>query len=213
MQKRKINVELPYINKNLKWKIGVSITGDPIKYGPNSGEVYQSVSMFDYGDTSYVKVSPKPNITFDIKNPKQETTGSFYDNSIFIPGSMSFQFIQCLKRVLDGFQTKNLFYYTSDGKLCVNKTISSNLIYEFALPGKKLRFIYGVVNDTETADASVGTDYEGVALVINEFVNYVYITYDELGTMYGTLKNLDLTNLALNAMIISALIPKGRPSS
>lgn len=207
MNKRKVIIDLPYINKNLKWKIGVSISGDPIKYGPQAGETYQAISAFNFGDTSYVKVSPKPSITMEIITRKDDK-GSFYDNSFYIPGSMSFQFVQCLKRVLNGFQTRNLFYYDSSGKLCVNKTIANNSIYEFTTVGKKIKFMYSVVNDTETADVSVGTEYEGVAMILNDFANYVYLTYDELGSMYGTLKNLDITNAAMNAMILAGLYGK-----
>ena len=195
----RVNVELPYINKNIRWKIGVIITGNPSTRTP-----YEQIDItrkFEFRGELFTKVVPRFSVSIEIKKPKEENFS--FENSVFIPGSFVYQFIRTLDDVIEGFQEKDLFYYDANKKLQVNKELSKRKEIRFPVGKNEIRFLYTVVADFESETSNESTEYEGLALIINSYTNFVYLTYDEICNMRDILKNTDFLNISLQSILVA----------
>ena len=114
-----------------------------------------------------------------------------------------YQFIRTLDDVIEGFQEKDLFYYDANKKLQVNKELSKRKEIRFPVGKNEIRFLYTVVADFESETSNESTEYEGLALIINSYTNFVYLTYDEICNMRDILKNTDFLNISLQSILVA----------
>ena len=197
----KVNIELPQINKNLRWIVSVTLTGDHLQ--KNNGIEENLCSKFEFKGSLYTKICPRYALNIKKKTPKQETFN--FENNLFIPSSFIQSFIRALDDVINGFNMRDLYYYDNTGKLIVNKELSKRNEIKFPVLKSEARFLYTVVEEDASNEVSRGNEYEGVAFIVNDYVNFVYITYDELRNMRDILRSTDMYNLSTNAALLSSL--------
>lgn len=197
----KVNIELPQINKNLRWKVSVTLTGDHLQ--KNNGIEENLCSKFEFKGSLYTRICPRYALVIEIKTPKQETFN--FENNLFIPSSFIQSFIRALDDVINGFNMRDLYYYDNTGKLIVNKELSKRNEIKFPVLKSEARFLYTVVEEDASNEVSRGNEYEGVAFIVNDYVNFAYITYDELRNMRDILRSTDMYNLSTNAAVLSSL--------
>ena len=177
---------------DLKLKFALNVVNDPPS--PQEQLKFKSqdvVSKFKIGGNTYLRISPFPNVTFEnIKTTKN----SAWDpgNSISMTKSYLLIFIRKLKVFIQNFQIQNLYVYSSN-HLVLNKELSSHLNILFPVGNKAIRVEYTVVTDNDNKEI----EYEGALIKINNDLNFVLLTYDELFVLYDTLEKLDFESLSL----------------
>lgn len=189
----KVNMQLPYINKNIKWEFGVVLWGDANL--PNKNFILSE--KFEYKGSVYTKIQPTYSITFKF-NVKREN--SLLESSLFVSSRFIYSLKRGIRDMVEGFQMKDLFFY-NNGKMLVNKELSKKHEIRLPLGKEELRMMYTVVEDV--SDGGSVVEYEGIAFIVNSYSNFVYITYDELCSMLDVLETTDFYNLALQGAIIS----------
>lgn len=179
----KASIDLGRINKYLKMKFSIVIKSD---------NFMPLISKFNISGNDYLKISPIPIITLEIKSNVDKHEEWNPNKSISLSRITKFIFCKRLSEIIESFKKeKDLFYYEGD-TLKVNKDLATQ-IKEMVKVGTKIcAFQPIVVEDEESGDL-----YEGVVLMINSADNYCYLTFEEMEYLVDYINTIDLDNLSL----------------
>ena len=104
----KVNIELPQINKNLRWKVSVTLTGDHLQ--KNNGIEENLCSKFEFKGSLYTRICPRYALIIEIKTPSTELMSKEYRNNVYCPSSeLSGSIIQIRKQKESGILNQILF--------------------------------------------------------------------------------------------------------
>ena len=187
---------------DLKIKFALTLVSDSV---PNKQQ-NDTVSKFSIRGNTYLKINPFPTVTFEnIKTTKNSAWDP--NNSISMNKAYLLIFIRKLKVFIQNFQIPNLYVYSSN-HLVLNKEVASQFDLSYPVANKAIRLEYTVVRDIDNNEV----EYEGALIKINNDLNYVMLTYDELFALSDTLEKLDFESLSLQ-LINTAVAYNGMKAS
>lgn len=192
------SIELGRISKFMKLKFNLII-----KNTSNlKNRVYENgiIDKFTYGDSEYLKLSPKPYITIDISDASDKNDSWNSNTQVNFNKFCLFELIQKTKSMLESFKIKELFY-KKDGKLQVNPTVASQCSEIIRTPNKAVKMIHAVIYDNENKEI----EYEGICFMINSPDNYCCLTYHELEYLYYELNNINMHELSISLINVYLL--------
>ena len=179
----KASLELGKINKYLKMKFSIVI---------KSENFMPLINKFNIAGNDYLKVSPIPIVTLEIKSNVDKHEEWNPNRSISLSRMTKFIFCKRLSEIIDNFREINdLFYYEGE-TLKVNKELAFK-VKEIVKVGTKICMFQPIV----VVDEESGDLYEGVVFMINSADNYCYITFEEMEYLKDYLAKLDLESLTL----------------
>ena len=184
----KASIEIARINKGLKLKFGLIITGE------NEDKNSKLVNKFNYNGSKYIKISPRPFVTLDISGMSPKSEGwNIYQFINFNKISL-FTFIQYLEFLIGKYkEVKDLYYYDNE-ILKVNNAEADKLTMRGISSNKQWLMRPCVVPDDEVEERM----YEGCMFCISKYENFCYITYGEMKYLLHELKHIDMIALSLH---------------
>lgn len=195
----RVQAELPFINKHLKWKVTSIFKNVDLK-APTPIQHNVRTWTPDSGDSDFVLIRPNIGISINIYsyNPYGECG---YVQSVYMSYDRIILFQRELERVVIGFyEIENLFYLKQDktglNTLHVDAELASKYERVFPTSGKTIKMKYVTVPDEEDQMSS----YEGIAFFINTYDIYVTLTKVEVERMLYTLQHTDFMNLSLQLL-------------
>lgn len=195
----RVQAELPFINKHLKWKVSSIFKNvDPKAPTPiqHNARTWSPV----HGDSDFVLI--RPNIGININIYSYNSYGECgYVQSVYMGYDRIILFRMELERVVRGFyEIENLFYLKEDKTglqtLYVDADLSTKYERTFQTSGKTIKMKYVTVPDEEDSMSS----YEGIAFFINTYDVYATLTKNEVERMLYTLQHTDFMNLAFHLL-------------
>ena len=184
----KASIELGKVS-SIKIKFGLIIEGDDDKkYNYNN----KLINKFTLDGSTYLRVTPRPFITLDISNKKEEnwSTNLFVNlNKISL-----YSFNRALSKMISQYkEIKDLYYYRNN-KLVLNNEIASKIYKDVvATNNKRIRLLPAVVPD----DSDPEKFYEGCIFCINSYDNFAYLSYSEMEFLLFELTHLDIDSLSM----------------
>lgn len=189
----KASLNMGHINKYMTLQYNLIIRNDDmVKRMVNTRE-FDAVEFYTgRNGMEMMKLAPHPFLNIDLYN--RDRGGVYDDNlTVNITTTTLFMLISKLKKIIQGFKVKNLFF-TNGGKLGVNKSIAVQLNQYVRTPTKTIKLAYAVVPDEENKEI----EYEGIAFMINTVDNFCYMTYHEVEYLLYLLEKIDMTGVALH---------------
>lgn len=189
-------MDLGNVNKFLKIKFSLVI---------QSENFMPLINKFNIGGNDYLKISPIPLITLEIRSNSDKKEEWNPNRSICLSKITKFIFCNRLKEIIDEFKKeKALFFYQGDN-LKVNKELSLKLRSKgmVRVGTKVCAFQPVVVNDEESKE-----QFEGVVLMINSADNYCFLTFEEMEYLTSYLNNIDVDSLSLQLINTTFLCNK-----
>ena len=195
----RVQAELPYINKQLKWKVS-SIFKNVDPKLPIPTQYNAKAWSPDNGDTDFVLIKPNIGITMTIYSHNSYGECG-YVQSVYMGYDRIILFQRELERVVRGFyEIDNLFYLKQDrtglSTLHVNAELATKYERVFPASGKTIKLKYATVPDEEDNMSS----YEGIALFINTYDAYAMLTKVEVERILYTLQHTDFMNLSFHLL-------------
>lgn len=143
--------------------------------------------------------SPRGRIVLEYIPPKSTQWNKSFQIGFNKPLLCSF--LRKLEGFIEKFKIPNLFGYERNNRLFVNKEVAipNRLIMPTA--NKACSFEYCVVRDAANQDI----EYEGCVLKINQDTNFILLTYDEVLTVFDILRQVNMEQLAYQAMEMATL--------
>ena len=192
----KTSMDLGNVNKFLKLKFSLVI---------QSENFMPLLNKFNIGGNDYLKVSPIPLITLEIRSNVDKKEEWNPNRSICLSKVTKFIFCNRLKEIIEEFKKeKDLFFYQGE-TLCVNKELSMKLREKgmVRVGTKVCLFQPIVVHDEESKE-----QFEGVVFMINSAANYCTLTFEEMEYLASYLRNMDIDSLSLQLINITFLCNK-----
>lgn len=195
----RVQAELPYINKHVKWKVS-SVYKHVDPRLPTPVQPSTKVWLPDNGDSEYLLIRPNIGITISIYSNNRNGENEFIQ-SVYMGYDRIVLFQKELERIVNGFyEIENLFYLERDrtGMHVLHVNAELSLKYERVFPtsGKTLKLKYCTVPDDEDTMSS----YEGIAIFINTYDVYAMLTKIEVERMLHVLRNTDFINLGFHLL-------------
>lgn len=195
MPMHKTIIELGNINKLMRLKFNLMIENEnPIK-GAASRQDIRTIHQFMVGGTEYFKLCPHPYLTIDISKSSDRGDSWNANTTVNLSNQSIFRLRKLLKRMIDGFQVKDLFY-KQNGKLILNRSVADKMVQHVKLISKTVAMVYAVVPDEENKEV----EYEGLCFIINSVDNFCYLTYNEAEYLLYRLSSIDLYSLTMQAI-------------
>lgn len=183
----KASIEIARINKGLKLKFGLIITGD------NEDKNSKLVNVFTYNGSKYMKITPRPFVTLDISGMSPKSEGwNIYQIINFNKISL-FTFINCLEYLIGKYKEVKELYYYDDEVLKVNNQYADKLTMRGISNNKQWLMRPCVVPDDEVENRT----YEGCMFCISKYENFCYMTYTEMMYLLYELKHIDMVSMSL----------------
>ena len=192
----KTTMDLGNVNKYLKLKFSLVI---------QSENFMPLLNKFNIGGNDYLKISPIPLITIEIKNNTERKEDWNPNRSICLSKVSKFIFCNRLKEIIEDFKKeKELFFYEGDS-LRVNKNLSMKLREKgMVRVGTKVCVFQPVVVEDEESKEQ----FEGVVFMINSAENYCFLTFEEMEYLASYLNRLDIDSLSLQCINTTMLCRK-----
>ena len=184
----KLVLELAKITDKIKLRFSVTFSD----YNPQFPN--HMIKSYNYGNSDYFKVIPKPYLSVDIT----DNNGDY--NGFCLTKYLTFRMINSLKEFINCFNEKDLFYLDKNGSLSIS-TAKQNEHQKFiaVCSNKSLKIIPAVVRVND--DGGTGKkEYEGCVMYINSNYSYVTLTNEEIGFLIYTLEHIDYDMLSIQLM-------------
>ena len=184
----KASIEISRINAQIKVKFAL-IIDDPLDQNNQN----KMIKTFSRSGNDYIIFSPHPFVTIDIGGSSKNKNNADWDpyNSINITQQYLHFLISALKDVLSQFTIENLFFYDK-GKLILNKDVSRKILKKIIINNK-----YLIISPIVVYDDASQSDFEGIALMINDVSHYATMTVQEAEYLLSVLEHINMPELAM----------------
>lgn len=199
MQTIKASLELPPINKIIRWRISTTL------YAPTQNQAYKDFSAYtksQFNGGIYHKYTPRTYLIIEPIDITQKDT-PYFDKCLYLDMQETFRFKEMLKEFRDGFKTPSLFYY-QEGALKLDKEVARSFVKTVSVYNKTVKVTYAVIRDPENAS----DEYEGVAIFVNNYNYVITFTSFEVSYIVDTLEKISLPVIGMQ-LIQGVLREKG----
>lgn len=199
MQTIKASLELPPINKIIRWRISTTL------YAPTQNPSYKDFSAYtksQFNGGIYHKYTPRTYLIIEPIDVTQKDT-PYFDKCLYLDMQETFRFKEMLKEFRDGFKTPSLFYY-QEGVLKLDKEVAKSFVKTISVYNKVIKVTYAVIRDPE----NVTDEYEGIAIFVNNYNYIITFTSFEVSYIVDTLEKISLPVIGMQ-LIQGVLREKG----
>ena len=169
----------------------------PIQTDQDQKYHYKLLQKTKWGEKEYLKITPKPYVILELTN--KDNWRDKYGNSIILTKPYFFSLLNKLKKFIYAYQIPELYQYSENGELLVNKPIAEANRLELLALNRILKMQHCVVKDEEGSN----TEYEGCCVFVNHPNNYTLLTYEEIIWLYETLSQINFHMLSLQLIQIT----------
>lgn len=191
----KCSIELFRINPSCLVKFSIVINNDV------KGKYKELINKFNIDGNTYLKISPTPIVTIDISSPTDRKEKVWNNNfSVNLNRLELYKFVNALKQMYYAFTKYKDLFIIVNGETYVNTDVSEDLKIVLILNNKSVYMEHCTV-----LDVNDNLKYEGIKISINKMSYFTMLTYMELGYLITELSKIDMTNLSLQLLKISAM--------
>ena len=190
MSESKLVIDLGKITDKMKMKFTLVLESSNEKFSTNS------IKFYNYGNSDYFKVSPRPLLSFEITQTNDKSDFCGFCVTKFLLARLIFE----LKEFIEVFKEEDLFYIDSNGELSIAKIKQSE--HEKIIPVCSNRTICLTPSVIHVKDDG-GTgrkDYEGCILYVDNRSMYTCLTYTELNFLLYSLEKVDFDGWSIQLM-------------